>query len=114
MRDDVLDVIDDNSNKTRFSDLQEGNQTILLTDVLDVVSAADHDYILACRGQKLTDEQITNLLAIYRQSGAIDTTIQRIHVILQDCSHTLEESEAFSSCDTTAMQEIISVLTSIR
>lgn len=90
MRDDLLDVIQPKANKTRFSDLQEGNQTVLLYETLQHVSQEQKNAIIACRGQSLTQQQQKNILNIMTESWAIERTKQHIDSYLDQAVHILE------------------------
>ena len=56
MRDDLLDWIPDDEGKTKFSDIHEGNQTIVWSTLLDQLDDNDTEQLLSLRKKDLTDE----------------------------------------------------------
>lgn len=89
MRDDLLDIIDTETNKTPFSDLQEGNQTIIWDEVLKRITAEQKAQILALRGQTIPVEQQQAIITLIKQSGAIEATKQKINILLDETTTQL-------------------------
>lgn len=78
MRDDILDVTiadgDDTShydNKTKFSDIQDGQQTYLTNYIYDNGSYAHRLAISKAMWKRLAPQQISELRTVFVESGAI-------------------------------------------
>ena len=89
MRDDLLDIADPNSNKTYFSDLQEGNQTVVLFEALQRMNANDAATLLQYRGKPISKDIAQHLYTIIEQSGAIDATKKQINNLLDQADEAL-------------------------
>lgn len=89
LRDDYLDLIGGHDNKTCFSDLQEGNQTLLLWYALEHLTPADRELLASYRWKQLTpDEQgiATNLI---KQAGAHEYALGEIARLLTKANEQL-------------------------
>lgn len=89
MRDDLMDVIAGHDNKTCFSDLQEGNQTYLFAKVLEQLSPAQQQQLLALRGRKLSSQEQNLALELVHATNAIEDTKLAINNHLDSASTRL-------------------------
>ena len=61
MRDDLLDRIPNNEGKTKMSDIQEGNQTIVMSVCRDTYDEAARERLEHSRGKQLSESEIGSL-----------------------------------------------------
>lgn len=92
MRDDLLDIIDQNTNKTYFSDLQEWNQTIIWDEVLKRVTPEQEAMILTCRWQQIDTNKQQKIYEIIQRSGAIEETKKQVNQLLDESTLLLNET----------------------
>ncbi len=78
MRDDLLDVMVEEGdetthydNKTKFSDIQDGQQTYLTQYIYDQGKYAHRLAISSAMGKRLSKQQIDELRQVFIDSGAI-------------------------------------------
>lgn len=112
MRDDLLDITwtDGHDNKTRFSDLSEWNQTIVLHEALKKVSPQNKALILSHRCKKISPEDISIISKIIEDSGALESTKQTINTLLDESQVLLNELIDSSKTEHIALSEIIEYL----
>lgn len=112
MRDDLLDITwtDGHDNKTRFSDLSEWNQTIVLHEALQRVSKEDKSIILSYRCKEISPEDITKISQIIEASWALEVTKEKVNCLLDDSQSILDELIDTSKKEYTALSEIIEYL----
>ena len=110
MRDDLLDIIDLNTNKTYFSDLQEGNQTIVLYEALQRLETNDAQKLLSYRWKRIDKETAIHLLTLIEQSWAIDATKEQINALLDSSESILQELSVWKNGLYEGVHEIIEFL----
>ena len=110
MRDDLLDIIDLNTNKTYFSDLQEGNQTIVLYEALQRLETNDAQKLLSYRWKRIDKETAIHLLTLIEQSWAIDATKEQINALLESSKSILQELSVWKNKLYEGVHEIIEFL----
>lgn len=112
MRDDLLDITWTNGhdNKTRFSDLTEWNQTIVLYEVLQRVKPEEKELILSHRSKKISPEDIEILWKIIENSGALEATKLQVNTLLDESQLMLDALIDSSKKEYTALTEIINYL----
>lgn len=86
MRDDLMDILDPQSNKTSFSDHQEGNQTAILLYALEHATSNQKAFLLQTRGQELTDTDREELKTIFEETGAIEFVKDQVKMLLDNAS----------------------------
>jgi geranylgeranyl pyrophosphate synthase len=98
MRDDILDVTitewDATShydNKTKFSDIQDGNPTYITNYIYDNGTYSHRLAISRAMGKRLTPEQIIELRWICIDSGAIAYGIQLLHKYLDEATKLIDK-----------------------
>ncbi len=91
MRDDLLDWLADDDGKTKFSDIQEGNQTVVWTYLLAQAAEEEKDKLKALRRTTLSDsdrERLTKIVARYdlrKHIGhRINTDIQKVRDVIAE------------------------------
>lgn len=81
MRDDLLDRVPNTEWKTKMSDIQEGNQTVVMQAFRDSATEEDFDKIRSYRSQKLSESQLwelQELFATYKIKEIVQTEIGNI------------------------------------
>ncbi|USN55330.1 MAG: polyprenyl synthetase family protein [Candidatus Peribacteria bacterium] len=91
MRDDLLDIIAGHDNKTSYSDLVEGNQTIVLYYALQSLEEPYRSQLLNYRGKHLSESDIQIINQLFAQSGAIEKTKQEINTHLNRAKELLKD-----------------------
>lgn len=97
--DDVLGMFGDQAvtGKPSGDDLKEGKRTVLVIEALRVLGAADRTTLQNALGNpNLTDAEVASLIALIKDSGAVEATLARV----QQLSH--QGLEALAQLD---MQE---------
>ncbi len=90
MRDDLMDVIETDSNKTPFSDLKEWNQTILFHETFKRISQEDKVFILSYRWKDFGSDIQEKIITIINNSWAIEETKNKINDYLQAANKQLD------------------------
>ncbi|USN57372.1 MAG: polyprenyl synthetase family protein [Candidatus Peribacteria bacterium] len=97
MRDDLLDWLPADDGKTKFSDIQEGNQTIVWSYLLAHASADEREHLLALRRKKLTKsdrERLHELVTIHELiqhiGSQINTDLQKARTLIEQGSWDAE------------------------
>jgi len=72
IKDDLLDITHGDQSKSRFGDIQEGQQTYFTQYVFQQGSEKQKNILQKCLGKKLWTQEITQLQNIFEQSGAIN------------------------------------------
>lgn len=112
-RDDLIDILETETDKTTFYDIQEGQQTILTNYIQTHQNWAYRDLLESCMGKKLTQEQITTLKIMFDESGAIDFARKKIAVYIQDATALLEQINFNNEETRWYIQQLIEKLTMI-
>lgn len=107
MRDDLLDIIDTETNKTPFSDLQEGNQTIIRDEVFKRISTEQKKAILAMRGGSIPHNKQQEIITLITDSGAIEATKEQINELLDQATSQLEAILAYDNPMYNHIKEVI-------
>jgi geranylgeranyl diphosphate synthase type I len=68
LRDDLIDILETEHDKTTFYDIQEGQQTLLTQYIYDHGAQEDKDLLSSCMGKPLQPAQITELKNIFHAS----------------------------------------------
>lgn len=96
MRDDLLDVIVEEGyetthydNKTKFSDIQDGQQTYLTQYIYDNGTYAHRLAISSAMGKRLSKTQINELRQVFIDSGAVEYGKQKVEEYLQQAEKML-------------------------
>ena len=80
LQDDVLDLYGDKGRKQRGADIYEGKPSILVFHHLNL-HPEDHDYvwgILSKEREETTQEEVLELIQLFRTSGALKNTLEDI------------------------------------
>lgn len=107
MRDDLLDILDTNTNKTYFSDLQEGNQTIIWDEVFKRVTDKQKEEILTYRWQQIDTKRQQDILAIIQWTWAIQATKDQVNTLLDEATTELSTIFDASNPLRAHIQEVI-------
>lgn len=83
LRDDYMDLVWGHDNKTCFSDLHEGNQTLLLRYALAHLDPADHQQLADYRWKLLTPEEQSVATTLIERSGALNYGKQEVTRLLE-------------------------------
>jgi geranylgeranyl pyrophosphate synthase len=112
VRDDLLDITwtHGHENKTRFSDLSEWNQTLVLTNILNAVTPQEKELILSHRSKKISPEDIEILWKIIENSGALEATRLQVNTLLDESQTMLDALIDTTKKEYTALSEIIDYL----
>jgi geranylgeranyl pyrophosphate synthase len=112
IRDDYLDITGTHGheNKTRFSDLSEWNQTLVLTTILETVTKSHRELILSHRWKKISPEDISKISAIIEESWALEATKVKINALLDESQELLNSLIPTTKKEHTALSEIIDYL----
>lgn len=96
MRDDLLDVIVDEGtetthydDKTKFSDIQDGQQTYLTQYIYEHGKYAHRLAISSAMGKRLSKTQIDDLRKVFIESGAIEYGKKRVEEYLSNAEKML-------------------------
>lgn len=99
MRDDLLDVmIEDGQetahydNKTKFSDIQDGQQTYLTNYIHEHGKQAHRLAISSAMGKRLSQQKIEELRHVFVESGAIAYGKQKVEEYLQQAEKLLSKT----------------------
>lgn len=100
MRDDLLDVMVEEwdetthyDNKTKFSDIQDGQQTYLTQYIYENGKYAHRLAISSAMGKRLSKTQIDQLRQVFMESGAIAYGKQKVEEYLQQAEKILQKME---------------------
>lgn len=120
LRDDILDVTiqegDDTShydNKTKFSDIQDGQQTYLTQYIYEHGSYTHRLAISKAMWKRLSAMQIKDLRDIFSVSWAIEYGMQTLQKYIDDARVLLEKIPFINSDYRVHMQDIIKLLQSV-
>lgn len=98
MRDDLLDVLTNEGeetshydDKTKFSDIQDGQQTYLTQYIYDNGKYAHRLAISRSMGKRLSKSQIEELRQVFKESGAIEYGKQKIEEYLKQAEQMLKK-----------------------
>lgn len=83
MRDDLLDRLPQDDGKTKFSDIQEGNQTVVRLALLDAVSPTEQEKLTTLRGTQITTQDQARLTELIETYDIELTVRKQIHDYLQ-------------------------------
>ncbi len=90
-RDDLIDILETETDKTTFYDIQEWQQTILTNYIQTHENIWYRELLESSLGKELTQEQIKELKIMFAESGAIDFARGKIAVYIQDATALLEQ-----------------------
>lgn len=107
VRDDMLDVLEFEHDKTTFADVQEGQQTYLTYYVQQFGTQAQKDLLAQCMGKHLDAGQIQALKDMFHTSWAIDFTKEKIAQLIGQANAILEN---ITFCNDTIKQEVSALL----
>ena len=100
MRDDLLDVkVEEGDetthydNKTKFSDIQDGQQTYLTQYIYENGKYAHRLAISSAMGKRLSKPQIDELRQVFLDSGAIAYGKQKVEEYLQQAEKLLKKMQ---------------------
>lgn len=100
MRDDLLDRLPDDDGKTKFSDIHEGNQTVVWVYLLDHVTQEEKEQLITLRRKDLTDndrEWLRSLVAEYHLQHEIghriNTDLDQARILIQQGSRDTQYVE---------------------
>lgn len=98
MRDDLLDVMVEEGSetthyddKTKFSDIQDGQQTYLTQYIYEHGKYAHRLAISSAMGKRLSQQQINELRTVFVDSGAIEYGKQRIEEYLSEAEKLINK-----------------------
>lgn len=89
MRDDLLDWIPNKEGKTNLSDIQEWNQTIVFSTMLDLVE--DKDKLFAIKWKKLDSQDIDWIVSQFSTYWIMENVLSSIHQYLDIGSQEIEK-----------------------
>jgi len=72
IRDDLMDLVQHDTSKSIFSDIQEGQQTIFTNYIYTKGSPSEKTLLHSCMGKKLDTTKISELQNMLHTSGAIE------------------------------------------
>lgn len=120
MRDDILDVTieewDDTShydNKTKFSDIQDGQQTYLTNYIYENGSYAHRLEISKAMGKRLTLQQISSLRKVFIESWAIAYGKKLLDEYLDKAEKLIKKLPVYNDSYKIHLYEIIKLLHTI-
>lgn len=93
--DDLLDIVGSSARtgKPTGGDIREGKRTVLLADALNLADEPTRAYLAHAFTSEARDEEtITTVMAIYEDTGAIDSSRCRIDALLDDSVQALRDS----------------------
>jgi len=112
-RDDLIDILETETDKTTFYDIQEWQQTILTNYIQNHENWVYRNLLQTCMGKSLTQQQIKDLKVMFAESGAIEFARNKIAVYIQDATALLKQIN-FQNNDTRwYIQELMKKLTMI-
>jgi geranylgeranyl diphosphate synthase, type I len=112
-RDDLIDILETETDKTTFYDIQEWQQTILTNYIQNHENTTYRDLLETCMGNQLTQEQIQELKIMFHESWAIDFARQKIAVYIQDATALLEHIDFQNDQTYGYIQQLMNKLTMI-
>jgi len=112
-RDDLIDILETQTDKTTFYDIQEWQQTILTNYIQTHDNNKHKELLKSCLWQKLTNKQITALKIMFEESWAIDFAKQKIAVYIQDATALLEQIEWNNNGTYWYIQQLMKKLTEV-
>ena len=120
MRDDLLDVIVEEGdetthydNKTKFSDIQDGQQTYLTQYIYENGKYAHRLAISSAMGKRLSKTQIDELRQVFIDSGAVEYGKQKIEEYLSQAEKLLEKIDLPIAAHKDDFQAVIELLRKI-
>lgn len=84
VRDDLYDIMRTESDKTPFSDVQEGQKTFLTSHVFSFGTEEQKNMLRNALWKKLTQEQIEELSLVFEDSGAVEAAKAHIESVLNE------------------------------
>lgn len=96
IHDDLMDVVPSNppTGKPLGGDIREGKRTILLADALILADPDDrHTLINLYSKSARTNEDVTQVMAIFQRSGAIERSWQRLKELKHSSDEALDKLE---------------------
>lgn len=112
-RDDLIDILETETDKTTFYDIQEWQQTILTNYIQTHENIWYRELLESSLGKELTQEQIKKLKIMFAESGAIDFAREKIAVYIQDATALLEQINFQNNNIRWYIQQLIEKLTMI-
>lgn len=109
MRDDLLDWLPDDDGKTKFSDIHEGNQTVVWSYLLAHVTQTEREKLLRLRRQELTDDDRTRLTELVRTYDLRKHIGERINHDLNQARSLISQHKRTSDYQP-HMEELLSFL----
>jgi geranylgeranyl diphosphate synthase type I len=91
LRDDYMDLIGGHDNKTCFSDLHEGNQTLLLWYALAHLAPHEREQLASYRWKLLTTEEQETATLLIQRSGALTYGKQEVQRLLDEAHEQLTQ-----------------------
>lgn len=110
LRDDLLDWLDYDDGKTKFSDIAEGNQTVIRQHMIDRVDGAESKRLLSIRGNEVTDEDRVRLHELVHQYDLRPIMAKRINALLDEAQGTLSSTQR----DTDAKEHMTAIIDYLR
>ncbi len=110
LRDDYMDLVWGHDNKTCFSDLHEGNQTLLLRYALAHLETTDRQQLAGYRWKLLTPEEQSIATALIERSGALDYGKQEVTRLLEVATQQLTALSLPGSAIHAGISDLISKL----
>ncbi len=112
-RDDLIDILETETDKPTFYDIQEWQQTILTNYIQNHKNQTYKNLLERCMGKELNQEKIKELKIMFDESWAIDFARQKIAVYIKDATALLEQID-FQNNDTYGyIQQLMNKLTMI-
>jgi len=91
LRDDLIDILETETDKPTFYDIQEWQQTLLTQYIYNYGTQADKELLTACLGKQINEEQIKQLKDMFHSSWAIDFAQKKIAAYIKDATAVLTQ-----------------------
>jgi len=90
VRDDLMDLVQHDSSKSEFSDIQEGQQTYFTHYIFNQAKLENKTLLKSCLWKALSPDEISSLKTMFHESGAIDYGKKLIQDYGQEATQILE------------------------
>ena len=91
LRDDLIDILETETDKPTFYDIQEWQQTLLTQYIYDHGTEQDKKLLTSCLGKQVNTTQIKQLKDMFHASWAIDFAQKKIAAYINDATAMLTQ-----------------------
>lgn len=113
LRDDMIDIVETERDKTTFADIQEGQQTIFTYYIQEYGNQEQQDLLKECMGKPLTQTHRRLLKKMFASSWAIDFVKQKIAVHVQDATAELQNIHFVNKEERANIEQLMQRLTRV-